>query len=159
METIRGRRKKYFSFVHFFHKTFAFSRKTSWVRTNTSYLLYCLQWFIQLRMFTMERFITVLFWTWTQYKEIKSVLNSRHDSSDLLKCLMWLNVLKQWHWGPNSIIINNDNIIKLILITLLIILLLIKKNSPEYERNMLHVKLFLPYRKRLRWANEQRRWF
>ncbi len=50
--------------------------------------------------------------------------------------------------------INNNKIIRLILITLLIILLLIKQNSPEYECNALHVKLFLPHRKRLCYMNK-----
>ncbi len=45
--------------------------------------------------------------------------------------------------------VNTDNVIRLILITLCIILLLIKQNSPEYEGNALHDKLFLPHRKRL----------
>ncbi len=60
-------------------KIFAFSRKTfSFLRKNTSCLLYSLEWFIQLNMFTMERFIEFHFELGLKYKEIQSVLSSRH---------------------------------------------------------------------------------
>ncbi len=59
-------------------KIFAFYRKTNWVRTNSSCLLYSLRWFIQLRMFTMERFLTFYFELGLMYKEIQSVVSSRH---------------------------------------------------------------------------------
>ncbi len=55
-ETLRSLAKHLHSLAKIFvcpRKTFAFSRTTSWVRTNTSCLFYSLQWFMQLRMFTM----------------------------------------------------------------------------------------------------------
>ncbi len=138
-------------------KTFAFPRKNlrslakicilSQNQLSSDCLLYSLEWFIQLRMFTMERFIE--FYFELGLKKYSAWFKARFW--DILKRLMWLNVLKQWHWRTKF---DNNKIIRLILITLLIILLLIKQNSPEYECNALHVKLFLPHRKRLCYMNK-----
>ncbi len=60
-------------------KTFAFSRKYICVlsqnQLSLNCLLYSLQWFIQLRMFSIHR---VYFELGLKYKEIQSVLSSRH---------------------------------------------------------------------------------
>ncbi len=94
---IQGGRKKMFSNVlrslakllrslakifAFPGKTFAFPRKDICVlsqnQLSSDCLLYSLQWFIQLHMFTMERFIEFYFELGLKYKEIQSVLSSRH---------------------------------------------------------------------------------
>ncbi len=58
-------------------------QKQSWVQTNSSRLLQSLQWFIQLRMFRVEQFIEFYFELGLMYKEIHTVLRSRHGFGTL----------------------------------------------------------------------------